>query len=290
MKKLFIGCACLALLASCNVKNSSEYKALQAEKDSLAQLNAKSNGELTEMMGVINDVEENFRQIKEAEKYLTIESQGKGEMNSDTKTRVRDDFAMINDMLQKNKDQINKLNQRLKNSGGENSSLKKMVERLNAELQDRGKTIADLQAALTKRDAQIAELEVNMKNLNDNVETLNAQAQKQAETIKQQDKEINSAYYMFGTGKELKESKVISGGFLASTKVLSQNIERSKFIKIDIRDLKSIPVYAKKAKVLSEHPKDSYKLEKDNTDNVVLKISDYQKFWSLTRYLIIEVN
>lgn len=290
MKKLFIGCACLALLASCNVKNSSEYKALQAEKDSLAQLNVKSNGELTEMMGVINDVEENFRQIKEAEKYLTIESQGKGEMNSDTKTRVRDDFAMINDMLQKNKDQINKLNQRLKNSGGENSSLKKMVERLNAELQDRGKTIADLQAALTKRDAQIAELEVNMKNLNDNVETLNAQAQKQAETIKQQDKEINSAYYMFGTGKELKESKVISGGFLASTKVLSQNIERSKFIKIDIRDLKSIPVYAKKAKVLSEHPKDSYKLEKDNTDNVVLKISDYQKFWSLTRYLIIEVN
>lgn len=290
MKKLFIGCACLALLASCNVKNSSEYKALQAEKDSLAQLNAKSNGELTEMMGVINDVEENFRQIKEAEKYLTIESQGKGEMNSDTKTRVRDDFAMINDMLQKNKDQINKLNQRLKNSGGENSSLKKMVERLNAELQDRGKTIADLQTALTKRDAQIAELEVNMKNLNDNVETLNAQAQKQAETIKQQDKEINSAYYMFGTGKELKESKVISGGFLASTKVLSQNIERSKFIKIDIRDLKSIPVYAKKAKVLSEHPKDSYKLEKDNTDNVVLKISDYQKFWSLTRYLIIEVN
>lgn len=290
MKKLFIGCACLALLASCNVKNSSEYKALQAEKDSLAQLNAKSNGELTEMMGVINDVEENFRQIKEAEKYLTIESQGKGEMNSDTKTRVRDDFAMINDMLQKNKDQINKLNQRLKNSSGENSSLKKMVERLNAELQDRGKTIADLQAALTKRDAQIAELEVNMKNLNDNVETLNAQAQKQAETIKQQDKEINSAYYMFGTGKELKESKVISGGFLASTKVLSQNIERSKFIKIDIRDLKSIPVYAKKAKVLSEHPKDSYKLEKDNTDNVVLKISDYQKFWSLTRYLIIEVN
>ncbi len=290
MKKLFIGCACLALLASCNVKNSSEYKALQAEKDSLAQLNAKSNGELTEMMGVINDVEENFRQIKEAEKYLTIESQGKGEMNSDTKTRVRDDFAMINDMLQKNKDQINKLNQRLKNSGGENSSLKKMVERLNAELQDRGKTIADLQAALTKRDAQIAELEVNMKNLNDNVETLNAQAQKQAETIKQQDKEINSAYYMFGTGKELKESKVISGGFLASTKVLSQNIERSKFIKIDIHDLKSIPVYAKKAKVLSEHPKDSYKLEKDNTDNVVLKISDYQKFWSLTRYLIIEVN
>lgn len=290
MKKLFIGCACLALLASCNVKNSSEYKALEAQNDSLAQLNAKNSGELTDMMDIINEVEENFNQIKEAEKYLTIESQGKGEMNTDTKSRVQDDFAMINDMLQKNKDEINKLNQRLKNSKGENSGLKKMVERLNAELQERGKTISELQAALAKRDAQIAELEMNVKNLNDNMETLSAQTQEQAETIKQQEKEINTAYYMFGTNKELKEAKVISGGFLASTKVLSQNIEKSKFIKIDIRDLKSIPVYAKKAKLLSQHPKDSYKLEKDNTDNIVLNITDYQKFWSMTRYLIIEVN
>lgn len=290
MKKLLVACACVAVLASCNVKNSSEYKALQAEKDSLEQLNNKSSNDLSEMMGIINEVEENFAQIKEAEKYLSIESKNKGEMNADTKTRVHDDFTMINEILQKNKDEISKLNQRLKNSGGENSGLKKMVERLNVELEERGKTITELQSSLAQRDAQIAELEINVKSLSDDVDALNTKTEQQASTIKEQEKALNTAYYMFGTNKELKEAKVISGGFLASTKVLSENIEKSKFIAIDIRDVKSIALYAKKAKVLSEHPKNSYTLEKDNTNNMVIKISDYQKFWSLTKYLIIEVN
>lgn len=290
MKKILIGCFCLAALASCNVKNSNEYKSLEAERDSLAQVNSKSSGELTEMMDIINEVEENFNQIKEAEKYLTIESNSKGEMNNNTKSRVKDNFQMINEILTKNKQDIEKLNQRLKNSAGQNASLTKMVERLNKELQEKSNTITELQTSLARRDAQIAELEMNLQSLSENVETLAAQSDQQVSTIKEQDKMLNTAYYMFGTSKELKEAKVVSGGFLSSSKVLSENIEKSKFLKVDIRDTKSIPVYAKKAKVLSEHPKDSYSFEKDATDNVVLKISDYQKFWSLTKFLIIEVN
>lgn len=290
MKKILVGCFCLAALASCNVKNSNEYKSLQAERDSLAQVNSKSSGELAEMMDIINEVEENFNQIKEAEKYLTIESANKGEMSNNTKSRVKDNFQMINEILEKNKKDIEKLNQRIKSSSSQNASLNKMVERLNKELEERGKTIVELQEALARRDAQIAELELNLKALSDNVETLASQSEEQISTIKEQDKVLNTAYYMFGTNKELKEAKVISGGFLSSTKVLNENIEKSKFLRVDIRDTKSIPVYAKKAKVLSEHPKDSYTFEKDATDNMVLKISDYQKFWSLTKFLIIEVN
>lgn len=290
MKKILVGCFCIAALASCNVKNSNEYKSLEAERDSLAQVNQQNSGELTEMMDIINEVEENFNQIKEAEKYLTIESNSKGEMNNNTKSRVKDNFQMINEILTKNKQDIEKLNQRLKNSSGQNASLTKMVERLNKELQEKTNTITELQTSLARRDAQIAELEVSLQSLSENVETLAAQSEQQVSTIKEQDKMLNTAYYMFGTSKELKEAKVVSGGFLSSTKVLSENIEKSKFLKVDIRDTKSIPVYAKKAKVLSEHPKDSYSFEKDATDNVVLKISDYQKFWSLTKFLIIEVN
>jgi len=290
MKKILVGCFCLAALASCNVKNSNEYKSLQAERDSLAHINSKNTGELDEMMDIINEVEENFNQIKEAEKYLTIESANKGEMSNNTKSRVKDNFQMINEILEKNKKDIEKLNQRIKSSSNQNASLNKMVERLNKELEERGKTIVELQEALARRDAQIAELELNLKALSDNVETLASQSEEQISTIKEQDKVLNTAYYMFGTNKELKEAKVISGGFLSSTKVLNENIEKSKFLRVDIRDTKSIPVYAKKAKVLSEHPKDSYTFEKDATDNMVLKVSDYQKFWSLTKFLIIEVN
>lgn len=290
MKKLIIGCICLIALASCNVKNSDEYKSLEAQRDSLLQASAKDNTELAEMMSVINDVEENFNQIKEAEKYLTIESKTKGEMSTDTKTRIKDNFEMINDILKKNKADLDRLNQRLKNSTGEMAGLKKTIERLNTELEERANIISELRTSLASRDEQIAQLSTDVKSLSENVDNLSNQTAAQASKIKEQDKELNSAYYMFGTSKELKEAKVVSGGFLASPKILKEGIEKNKFIRIDIRDTQSIPVYAKKAKLLSDHPSDSYTQTKDAAGNITIKITDYKRFWSLSKFLVIEVN
>lgn len=290
MKKLLVGCLCLLAMASCNVKNSDEYKALQAERDSLMQASVQSGTELEETNSLINQIEENFRQIREAEKYLTIESKNKGEMSNDTKTRIKDNFEMISDILKKNKADIEKLNQRLKSNSGQMATFKKTIENLNAELTERANTIGELQSALSKRDAQIAALETDVKSLSENVEVLAGQTAEQASKIKEQDKELNTAYYMFGTSKELKEAKVVTGGFLASSKILNEGIEKSKFVRIDIRDTQSIPVYDKKAKILSDHPKDSYTLEKDANNKIVVKITDYKRFWSLTKFLVVEVG
>ncbi len=290
MKKLLVAGLCLLAMASCNVKNSDEYKALQAQRDSLMQANAQSSNELEETNSLINEIEENFRQIREAEKYLTIESKTKGEMSNDTKTRIKDNFEMINEILKKNKADIEKLNQRLKGNSGQMSAFKKTIENLNAELTERANTISELQGALSKRDAQIAALESDVKSLAQNVDSLSGQTAEQARKLKEQDKELNTAYYMFGTSKELKEAKVVTGGFLASAKILNEGIEKSKFIRIDIRDTQSIPVYDKKAKVLSDHPKDSYSLEKDVNNKVYIKITDYKRFWSLTKFLVVEVG
>lgn len=290
MKKLLVACLCILAMASCNVKNSDEYKTLQAERDSLLQAAGQGNTELAEVNSLINDIEENFKQIRDAEKYLTLESKNKGEMSKDTKTRVMDNFEMVNEILKKNKSDIEKLNQKLKSSSGQMSGLKGTIERLNTELADRATTITDLKTSLATRDAQIASLQTDVQSLTDNVENLSTQTTEQAAKIKEQDKELNTAYYMFGTSKELKEAKVVTGGFLASSKILNEGIEKSKFVRIDIRDAKSIPVYDKKAKLLSDHPKDSYALEKDASGKIVIKITDYKKFWSLTKFLVVEVG
>lgn len=290
MKKLVFMLLSAGVFVSCNVKNSDEYKALQARTDSLELASAKGNAELTEVMGIINEVEANFSQIKEAEKYLTIESKGKGEMNLDTKNRVKENFQMINDILTKNKQDIAALTNRLKGASGDLGGLRKTIERLNAELELRTTTITELQESLSVRDKQIAELTSNLQSLSGNVEQLSNKVDTQASTIKEQDKALNTAFYVFGTSKELKEAKIVSGGFLSSPKVLKESIDKSKFISIDIRDLQAIPVYAKKAKILSEHPKDSYSLDKDSNNQIVVNIKDYKKFWSLTQYLVIEVG
>lgn len=290
MKKLFFMLMCAGLLTSCNVKNSDEYKSLKAQNDSLMQIGASNSAELTDAMSIINDVEENFNQIKEAEKYLAVESNTKGDMSVDTKTRVKDNFEMINTILKKNKESIEALNRKLKNNSGQLSGLQKTIERLNVELSERAKIITELQASLASRDKQIAEMTANIKELNVNVENLSDQVMDQASTIKSQDKALNTAYYIFGTSKELKEAKVVSGGFLSSAKVLKESIDKTAFIKIDVRDTKVIPVYAKKASILSEHPKASYSLDKDANGQLVVNIIDYTKFWSLTQFLVVEVK
>ncbi len=45
----------------------------------------------------------------------------------------------------------------------------------------------------------------------------------------------------------------------------------------------------KKNNVISSHPADSYYFTK-NGDEVHLKITDYKRFWSLTKYLVVETK
>lgn len=290
MKKLIVVISCILALASCDVKQSKEYKALKAEQDSLMQASTDAKMEMEEMMAIINEVEENFDKVKEAEKYLTVESKIDGKLSTDKKTKIRADLAMIKEIMEKNKQEIARLNQRVKNSTGETSGLKKTIERLNAELAERAETIVQLQSALEKRDAQIAELETSLQTLKQDVDSLAIQATDQANKLRDQESQLNTAYYMFGTSRELKDAKVISGGFLRSTKILTDGIEKSKFIPVDIRDTKEIAVFSQKAKLLSEHPEDSYAFSKDANDEIVIKILDYNRFWSLTKFLIIEVG
>ncbi len=290
MKKLIYGCLSLCLLASCNVKESKEYKDLQAQRDSLLQKNSSEASEITELMGIVNEVEDNFNQIKEAEQYLTLQTQTKGELSKDTKVRINENFNMVKEILKKNKENLDKLNKRLGSSKGEVSGLKKTLERLNKELEERSSTILQLQNTLAQKDQEIATLNLNVDNLGRKVDDLAQTNTVQAGKISEQDKALNTAYYVFGTSKELKEHKVISGGFLSSTKVLKDAFDKNYFIKVDIRDLKEVPVYAKKAKLLSTHPEGSYEFVKDKKGEITLRINDYKSFWSLGQFLVIQVN
>lgn len=292
MKKVILGVMCLAFLASCNnVKNSDEYKRLQAERDSLMQTSNSDAKEITELMSIVNDVEENFAKIKETEKYLNVESTSKEALSKDSKERIRSDFEMVNEILKKNQADIDALNKKLKNVSGQNAAnLKQTINRLQEELNQRSAAIEELKASLAQKDQQIAQLSQTVGQLNDNVQNLSSQNAEQANKIKQQDVELNTGYYIFGTSRELKDAKILTGGFLSSPKLLKESIDKSIFLKIDIRNVKEIPVYAKKAKILSDQPKDSYSIIKDQNGQAVIKILDYKKFWSLSQFLIIQVD
>ena len=285
MKKLLILFFVSAgIMFSCtNVKESQEYKALQAERDSLLMQESSSDTEIAEMMSVIDDVESNFNQIREAEKYLALQSKEKGEMSASTKQRVSDNFKMINEVLQKNKAQLAELNKKYSSSTGQVGTLKKTIDRLNQEMGERAIRIQDLQTELSRRDETIAQLSGNVSDLSCHIE-------EQSVTILQQEKSLNTAYYVFGTMSELKDQKILTGGFLQSTKVMEGTFNNDYFLKIDIREVTRIPLYDKKGKLWSIHPEGTYEFEKGTDGNMTFIITDTQRFWSLTKYLIIQVG
>ena len=285
MKKLLILFFVSAgIMFSCtNVKESQEYKALQAERDSLLMQESSSDTEIAEMMSVIDDVESNFNQIREAEKYLALQSKEKGEMSASTKQRVSDNFKMINEVLQKNKAQLAELNKKYSSSTGQVGTLKKTIDRLNQEMGERAIRIQDLQTELSRRDETIAQLSGNVSDLSGHIE-------EQSVTILQQEKSLNTAYYVFGTMSELKDQKILTGGFLQSTKVMDGTFNNDYFLKIDIREVTRIPLYDKKGKLWSIHPEGTYEFEKGKDGNMTFIITDTQRFWSLTKYLIIQVG
>lgn len=283
MKNLWI-LLLVGLVVSCtNVRESKEYKELQAQRDSLLMQSADVEGETAEMMSVISEVEANFEKIREAEKYISTQSAKQGEMSQDTKQRVNDNFNMINEILKRNKQQLDELNKKYSSSNKEVASMKNTIGRLNQEMQESASRLVALQAELAIKDEQIAQL-------SQDITSLAVEAEQQSATIREQERTINTAFYVFGTKNELKDQKILSGGFLKSTSVLQDTFNKDYFLKIDIRETTEIPLLEKTGKLWSTHPEGTYEFVKDNNGNLTFRITDTQRFWSLTKYLIIEVG
>ena len=126
--------------------------------------------------------------------------------------------------------------------------------------------------------------------LDSTVVELSSHVKEKESKISEQDEMINTAWYVFGTRSELKDQKIVtSDGLFKAPKVLQQDFNKNYFVKIDARKTKSIPLFSTRAKILTNHPKSSYTLEKDN-GNFVLIIVNAKEFWSVSRYLVIEVD
>lgn len=165
------------------------------------------------------------------------------------------------------------------------------MARLQNEIEEKTQLITSLQESLAKRDVRIAELDEAVTNLTGQVEHLTTENEQQKEVLMTQDEALNTVYYALGTNKELKEQKIVEGGGLfSSKKVMEGEFNKNYFTAVDMRKLHDIPFDSKKAKLLTNHPEGTYELQKDNEGYLTLVITNPDSFWSLSRYLVVELN
>lgn len=274
-------------LTACNIK-PSDYESLQAERDSLANAQKAMEAEMNSYFSTINLIEQNIEKIKNAENLITINT-GE-EFNIDTRNKINDDLTYINEMLRANREETNLLKDKLRKSSFKSAELESTINRLLKALDDETMKVNRMNEQLAAKDSMIIELNTEKEALIDNVDNLQKKNVQQVNTIKDQDETIHTTWYVFGNKKELKEQNIItSDGWFRPSRVLESDFNKNYFVRIDARKTKSIPLYSSKAKILSTHPKASYTLEKEN-DSFTLLITDTQEFWSVSKYLVIEVD
>jgi len=279
--KLF-ACLALLLLGACTGKKSSPDLANMEQNDSLQRIIAQRDSEINDMMSTLNEIQEGLSAINQAENRLSIAREGEG---ANKTVQIKENIKFIANTMARNRELMKRLQQQLRESRFNGDELRKTISNLTQQLDDKAQELQRLKAELDAKDIHIAELDEKIDNLNDNVENLQTDAQQKAQTISNQDKQLNTAWFVFGTKKELKEQHIMENG-----KVLQSNFNKNYFAKIDIRIDKEIKFYSKSARILTMHPSGSYTLTPDVNKQYVLRITNPQLFWSTSKYLVVLVK
>lgn len=241
------------------------------------QLNEKEAA-LQEFIGAFNEIQENLNEIKAKEKIVTSAS-STGDVKS-KEDQIKEDIQAIYDLMSKNKSRISALSKKLKDSNLKLEGMEKMIE--------------NLQNSINQKDAEIADLKSKVESLNIELTNLTTNYQAVEAESAQKTEELNTAYYAVGTSKELKEKNVISreGGFigLGKTTKVKEDFNKEYFTKVNTEQTSVINIGAKKAKIVTSHPKSSYKIVGTDKNVEKIEITNAKEFWSASKYLVVVIE
>lgn len=279
---LFVAVVCAMVFGSCsNVQRENE---LTAENDSLQQVINDRDAEIDEIVGTVNLIQEGFNRINEAEGRITVDNSSLE--NVGKRQAVVENMEFIEQSLAQNREMIARLKEQLEESKVGGEKLQRMVDNLQAQLDNQTLRVQELEAILAERDIVIAQQSDTIVHLSGSVSALTKENMAKEQTIGEQDALLHAAWYVFGTKSELKEQNILKSGDVLQ----SDDFNKSYFTQIDIRLTREIKLYSKSATLLTSHPAGSYTLERDNNKEYVLQIVDVDKFWSVSKYLVIQVK
>ena len=286
----------MILLTSCIEDNKKDARIaeLQSQIDSASHSLSARDSVLSGYLEFAASIENNLNEIRKRESMLSLDREDFNASSKEVRDKMVADLATINKLMDDNRQKIAVLSQKLKGSRDQIDQLRNLVQELKQNMEER-------EAEVQKLNQQVAELTNDNHTLKIRNDSLFANGMSMKDMIDRQNETITSlgthsstAYYAAGPANELEKKNIIAreGGFLGIGAVehLNDNVELSSLKYIDIRQTFSIPIKSKKAEIITNHPKDSYKLVVDEKDRKIidqLKILDPQKFWESSKCLVV---
>lgn len=280
-----------ALLSACN---GGKLRDAEAQNEQLKGDLRETLATQDSLLVLVNDISEGMTQIKDLEKIISVP--GTLGESASRKEQIKNDMIAIQQALQERRQRLEELEKKLAENGGESSTLKRTISNLKAQIAEQQTEIATLTNQLASANIKIEQLSNQVIDLGTANDSLNCglneeRAQKQAaeEAAIAATNELNTVYYAIGTNKELKAKKILESGFLRKTKVMEGDFDKNYFTSADRRTLTQIPTHSDKAKIMTSQPKDSYNIVNQGGQKVIM-ITNPDKFWQLSNFLVIEVD
>jgi len=272
-------------------QKDTQITSLVMEKNHLNRTMQLKDSVLNDVEGTFNEIESNLKVIKEKRNMVSMTRSEGGKTRKQT---IIEDINQLNTLVEENNKKLADLEQKLKRSGLDLKSYEKRLQALNETIQSQNAEIAELKKMVEDKNTSLADLNTKIGNMDSEMKKqTDTISYKQTQIVEKTNK-LNTAHVVLGTFKELKKEGILDrkGGILGigSSKDIKGNFDPKYFTELDIRQTKTIPVNAKKAVVLSEHPDSSYKLVEENGQIAYLQIENPEEFWRISKYAVIQVK
>ncbi|AFM04826.1 hypothetical protein Fleli_2460 [Bernardetia litoralis DSM 6794] len=271
-------------ISSCDKGPSENEKKLVMEVEDLRRAREKDSlyqADLQQEMNVIYVRLDSMRQVEDKIRKLTSDMRGGNIDPSTGGMSIDQGMQQIERQMQANRAKVAELERKLKESGQENSMMANQIASLKSDMANKDAEITQMRGRIADLEGEVEGWKSRYSGKIDELDSTNVVLE-DTRTV------ANTAYYVVGTEKELKDKDIIINdkkGFEPDGRT------KSKFTAIDIRTTNSIvigsssDVKVKKVKLLPSRSASSYKIE-ERGGKVYLEITNSEKFWE-SKYLAI---
>lgn len=283
---LIILSAIIATLGSCG-RSGSEIASIVEERDSLRNISEKQTRRLANLDTLILAINEGLDTIARGEAGIFINGVTEG---VNTKDEIFANINRLSQVIEQQRKQLDKFEKHLiedeEEHGKKDPGLSALVNNYRKQLAEKDRQIAVLKEELSKKNADISQLNNRIGLQTKTIAELDRRNAAQNEALRRQDEMLNFCYMTIGTKKELEKKGIIRKG-----KVIAQSsLDRTKFSRVDIRKFTEIQFNAKRPRILTPMPENSYELTTDGNGSYTLKIGNPTAFWGMSNYLIIQTK
>lgn len=278
------------------------YVQYDQKKDAMAQATEALNAQEKRVMDSYDRIESNLKKIGQYENMI------KGNM-TDAETnsslgpeeRIQNEISMIEQLVKENNDLIASLNGQIADKDSRLANYSKQVKDLQVRIGEYKTNVETLIAEKEALQKNLDETTLAKNNLQTEVSNLDTEVAQKSNTIEEQnsqllakERQLHTAYYTVGTYKSLRDKNIVEkeGGFLGLNreKELANGLDNKKFQEIDTRDVQEIPVEAKHIEIITGQDPATYTMVYDNDKVSKIKITDPDKFWGKSKYLVVVVR